>query len=81
MANVRDTCETLQHLGKCKDETGANPLSEDEAWDKTIELMPTLKDDLHQATRWLKALCNIEDTVPGADAANDTKSPSSEAAS
>lgn len=64
VANVRDTCETLQHLGKCKDETGANPLSEEEAWDQIMSLMPTLRDDLKLATRWLKVLCNIEEKMP-----------------
>jgi len=56
---VRDSCESLQNLGKEKNAAGSTTLGADEAWKEIETLVPTLKKQHALATKWLKALCSL----------------------
>jgi len=59
LVKVRDSCEELQNLGKCKD--GNQDLTPAQALQKCRELLPRLKAEQREATTWLKGLCAIDD--------------------
>jgi len=59
LLKVRDSCETLQNLGKCKD--GSKDIPPKRALELCRELLPKLKLEQVEATAWLKGLCAIED--------------------
>ena len=59
---VRDSCEILQHLGRCNDEKGEAPIPLDDAYKRCSDILPSLQSDYHQATKWLEALCGIDAT-------------------
>jgi len=56
---VRDSCESLQNLGKEKNAAGSSDISADAAWKEIESLMPALKKQHILATKWLKALCSL----------------------
>jgi len=59
VVKVRDSCEALQNLGKCKDEAGQKAIPESVAWDKCLELIPVLQKQHKQATESLSTLCGF----------------------
>ena len=56
---VRDSCESIQNLGKSKNASGSSDIKEEEAWKQIEELIPTVKDQHVKATRWLEVLCHL----------------------
>jgi len=59
LVKVRDSCELLQNLGKCRD--GDTHIQPNQALKLCREFLPQLKAEQVEATVWLKGLCAIED--------------------
>ena len=58
---VRDSCEHMQHYGKCHGEDGISKLSEDEALEKLTVTLRDVKVQYKEAAKALKAFYDEED--------------------
>jgi hypothetical protein len=56
---VRDSCESLQNLGKRKNESGAGDIKEEDAWQRCSELLPRLRKEHEEAQKWLAAFVDM----------------------
>lgn len=81
---VRDSCEHMQHYGKCHGEDGVSSLSKEEALKKLTDTLRDVKVQYKEAAKALKAFYDEEDEAeeeePEAEEAQEaTQKPEAEA--
>lgn len=68
---VRDSCEHMQHYGKCHGEDGVSDLSKDEALEKLTKTLRDVKVQYREAAKALKAFYDEEDEEPAEEEEED----------
>lgn len=68
---VRDSCEHMQHYGKCHGEDGISDLTEDEALKKLTATLRDVKVQYREAAKALKAFYDEQDAEEANEANDD----------
>ncbi|CAO3587000.1 unnamed protein product [Absidia cylindrospora] len=62
LSKVKATCEKIQNIGNCKDETGSSDLGEKDALVQISPLLPQVKAEYSEAEEYLKNFYEVQDS-------------------
>ncbi|SAL94947.1 hypothetical protein [Absidia glauca] len=61
LKKVKATCEKIQNIGNCKDETGSSDLNEADALKQISPLLPQVKAEYNEAEEYLKNFYEVQE--------------------
>jgi osomolarity two-component system phosphorelay intermediate protein YPD1 len=61
LKKVKATCEKIQNIGNCKDETGSRDLNEADALKQISPLLPQVKAEYNEAEEYLKNFYEVQE--------------------
>ncbi|KAI8089654.1 signal transduction histidine kinase [Halteromyces radiatus] len=62
LKKVKATCEKIQNIGNCKDETGSSELNEGDALVQISPLLPQVKAEYSEAEEYLKNFYEVQES-------------------